>query len=40
VVEEDREEWALGIALAHYSMGVGIKKFRERGKAGLTEELA
>ncbi len=39
VTEEDREEWALGIALAHYSIGVGIKKFRERGKARVTKEL-
>jgi hypothetical protein len=27
VAKEDREEWALGVALSHYSMGVGIKKF-------------
>jgi hypothetical protein len=39
VPEEDREEWALGVALAHYSMGVGIKKFQESGKAGVTKEL-
>ncbi len=31
VPEEDREEYALGIALVHYSMGVGIKIFKERG---------
>ncbi len=30
---------ALGIALIHYSMEVGIKKFQERGKAGVTKEL-
>jgi hypothetical protein len=39
VPEEDREEYALGIALVHYSMGVGIKMFKERGEAGVTKEL-
>ena len=39
VLEEDREEWALGVALVHYSMGVGMKKFWERGKAGVRKEL-
>ncbi len=39
MAKEDREEWALGVALAHYSMGAGIKKFRERGKAGVTKKL-
>ncbi len=39
VPEEDREEYALGIALVHYSMGAGIKKFKERGEAGVTKEL-
>jgi hypothetical protein len=39
VTEEDQEEWALGIALVHYSMEVGIKKFMERGNAGVTKEL-
>jgi hypothetical protein len=37
--EDDREEYALGIALVHYSMGAGIKKFKERGEAGVTKEL-
>jgi hypothetical protein len=39
VVEEDREEWALSVELAHYSMGAGTKKFWERGKVGVTKEL-
>ena len=39
VAEEGREEWALGIALVYYSMGAGIKKVRERGKAGVMKEL-
>jgi hypothetical protein len=39
VPEEDRGEYALGIALVHYSMGAGIKKFKERGEAGVTKEL-
>ena len=39
VPEEDREEYALGIALVHYSMGAGMKKFKERGEAGVTKEL-
>jgi hypothetical protein len=39
LVEEDQEEWALGITLVHYSMGAGIKKFQERGEAGVTKEL-
>jgi hypothetical protein len=39
IPEEDREEHALGIALVHYSMGAGIKIFKERGEAGVTKEL-
>jgi hypothetical protein len=39
VPEEDREEFALNIALVHYSMGEGIKKFKERREAGVTKEL-
>jgi hypothetical protein len=39
IPEEDREEYTLGIALLHYSMGAGIKKFKERGEAGVTKEL-
>jgi hypothetical protein len=38
VAEEDQEEWALGVACVHYSMRAGIKKFREKGKAGVTKE--
>jgi hypothetical protein len=33
IPEEDREEFALGVAL------VGLKKFKEKGKAGVTKEL-
>ena len=40
IPEEDREEFALGVALVHYSMNAGIKKFKEKqGKAGVTKEL-
>jgi hypothetical protein len=39
IPEEDREEYVLGIALVHHSMGAGIKKFKERGEAGVTKEL-
>ena len=39
VLEEDREEWALGVVLVHFSMGAEIKKFRERGKKEVMKEL-
>jgi hypothetical protein len=39
IPEEDREEHVLGIALVHYSLGAGIKMFKERGEAGVTKEL-
>ena len=39
IPEEDREEFALGVALVHYLMNVGIKKFKEKGEAGVTKEL-
>ncbi len=39
IPEEDREEFALGVALVHYSMNAGLKKFKEKGEAGVTEEL-
>ncbi len=39
IPEKDREEYALGIPLVCYSMGAGIKKFKERGEAGVTKEL-
>jgi hypothetical protein len=37
--EDDREEFALGVALVHYTMNAGIKKFKEKGEAGVTKEL-
>ena len=40
VAEEDREVWALGVVLVHYFIGAGINKFRERGEAGVSKELA
>ena len=39
VPDEDREEYALGVALVHYSMNAGIKKFKAKGEAGVTKEL-
>jgi hypothetical protein len=39
IPEADREEFALGVALVHYSMNAGIKKFKEKGEAGVTKEL-
>jgi hypothetical protein len=36
---EDHEDWVLGVALAQYSMGAGIKKFQDKGEAGMTKEL-
>jgi hypothetical protein len=39
IPEEDREESTLGVALVHNSMNAGIKKFKEKGKAGVTKEL-
>ena len=39
IPEDDRLEWALGVALVHYSMKAGIKKFQDRGKAGVSKEL-
>jgi hypothetical protein len=39
VPEEDRDEWALGVALVHYSINAGLKKFKEKGKAGISKEL-
>ena len=39
IPKEDREEFALGVALVHYSMNAGIKKFKEKGEAGVTKEL-
>jgi hypothetical protein len=39
VPEEDRDEYALGVALITYGIGPGIKKFQEQGEAGVTKEL-
>ncbi len=39
VPEADRDEYALGVALVTYGIGPGIKKFKERGEAGVTKEL-
>ena len=39
IPEDDRLEWALGVALVHYSMKAGIKKFQDRGKAGVSKDL-
>ncbi len=39
IPEEDREEFTLRAALVHYSMNAGIKKFKAKGKAGVTKEL-
>jgi hypothetical protein len=39
VPEADRDEYALGVALVTYGIGPGIKKFQERGEAGVTKEL-
>jgi hypothetical protein len=36
---EDRDEYALGTILQQYSIGAGLKKFKERGEAGVTKEL-
>jgi hypothetical protein len=39
IPEEEREEFALGVALVHYLMNAGIKKFKAKGEAGVTKEL-
>jgi hypothetical protein len=39
IPEEYREEYTLGVVLVHYSMNAGIKKFKDKGKAGVTKEL-
>jgi len=39
IPEEDREEFAFGVALVHYSMNASIKKFKEKSEAGVTKEL-
>ncbi len=37
---EDRLEYAFGVILQQYSIGTGLKKFKERGEAWTTKELA
>jgi hypothetical protein len=39
IPKEDREEFPLGVALIHYLMNAGIKKFKAKGKAGVTKDL-
>jgi len=39
IPEEAREEFTLGVALVYYSMNAGIKKFKEKGEAGVAKEL-
>jgi hypothetical protein len=39
IPEDNRLEWVLGVALVHYSMKAGIKKFQDRGKVGVNKEL-
>jgi hypothetical protein len=39
VPKEDRDEWALGVALVHYSMNAGPKKIKEKDEAGVSKEL-
>jgi hypothetical protein len=39
VPEADRDKYAPGVALVTYGIGPGIKKFKERGEAGVTKEL-
>ncbi len=39
IPKEDREEFTLGVALAHYSMNAGIRKFKAKGEVGVTKEL-
>jgi hypothetical protein len=39
IPKEDREEVVLGVALVHYLMNTGIKKFKAKGEAGVTKEL-
>ena len=39
IPEEDRDEFAHGVALVHYSMNTGIKTFKAKGEAGVTKEL-
>ncbi len=36
---EDRDEYALGVILQQYSIGAGLKKFKEQSQVGVTKEL-
>ena len=40
ITVEDRLEYAFGVILQQYSIGAGLKKFKERGEMGVTKELA
>ncbi len=39
IPEEDHKEYALGVAMAQYLIGAGIKKIKECGEAGVSKEL-
>ncbi len=39
IPEEERYEYALGVALVTYLIRAGIKKFQEQGEAGVSKEL-
>jgi hypothetical protein len=39
IPEDDRLDWVLGVALFHYSIKAGIKKFQDGGEAGVSKEL-
>ncbi len=34
---EDVEDYVLGVALAQYTITAGLKKFKEKGEAGVTK---
>ena len=36
---KDQLNWILEVALAQYSITAGLKKFKKKGKAGVTKEL-
>jgi hypothetical protein len=40
ITVEDHLEYAFGVILQQYSIGAGLKKFKERGEMGVTKELA
>lgn len=39
IPKADREKYVLGVALIHYSMNAGIKKFKKKEEAGITKGL-